>query len=216
MHSLSLKLISREGCSRHHQGLSRLLSCRFKARTGPWCVQWEASLALMAPTSPDPTSSRSVPLQTRLCLCTVDFVLHLAVTLTSLTCHDFHASSSHSKGNNCPTYAGYVSRLESSCCMPFKDLLCVQIQLNKLTNSFQTVPEDLRAQFDLDGGCEDSPLGRSPLLVSPIRRTRGFSVNERPTMASSGTSHHEDLSNCYSTPAPLCVLFCRTVFCYKT
>ena len=63
----------------------------------------------------------------------------------------------------------------------------VQIQLNKLTTSFQTVPDDLRAQFDLDGMPDDSPMGKSPLLQSPLfKRTTGFAINERPTLASSG------------------------------
>ena len=81
-------------------------------------------------------------------------------------------------------------------------MIGLQIQLEKLTEVFQTVPDDLRQHFSVDGeqGLDDSPFGKSPSL-SPrfIPRTTGFSLPERPTLASSGraltspeTSHPAD------------------------
>lgn len=64
----------------------------------------------------------------------------------------------------------------------------VQIQLEKLTASFQSVPEDLRQHFSVDGEpmLDDSPLGKSPVLRPAFRRTTGFALPERPSLASSG------------------------------
>lgn len=62
-----------------------------------------------------------------------------------------------------------------------------QVQLEKLTATFQKVPEDLRHHFSVDGEqiLEDGAFGKSPSLSPRFGRTTGFSLPDRPTMASS-------------------------------
>ncbi|KAK9845894.1 hypothetical protein WJX81_005399 [Elliptochloris bilobata] len=63
-----------------------------------------------------------------------------------------------------------------------------QVQLEKLTSSFQSVSEDLRRRFVVDGEplLDPDSIGSSPVLASSLRRTTGFAVVPRPvTMASS-------------------------------
>jgi len=64
----------------------------------------------------------------------------------------------------------------------------LQVQLEKLTATFRKVPEDLRHHFSVDGEqiLEDGAFGKSPSLSPRFGRTTGFSLPERPTMASSG------------------------------
>ena len=64
-----------------------------------------------------------------------------------------------------------------------------QVQLSKLTASFQSVSEDLRRRFVVDGEplLDPDSIGSSPVFASSLRRTTGFAVTQRPvTMASSG------------------------------
>jgi len=79
----------------------------------------------------------------------------------------------------------------------------LQVQLEKLTETFQTVTEDLKRRFAVNGESlvdETNIIGSSPMSAgnSPFRTIsgsggfssqRGFSMNQRPTMASSGASH---------------------------
>jgi hypothetical protein len=67
-------------------------------------------------------------------------------------------------------------------------MLLPQLQLEKLTASFQYVTEDLRRQFMVDGEplLHESSIGSSPILSSSFRRTTGFSVPEKPSLSSSG------------------------------
>ena len=60
-----------------------------------------------------------------------------------------------------------------------------QVQLAKLTASFQSISEDLRRRFVVDGEplLESDSIGSSPVLASSLRRTTGFAV---PPLASSG------------------------------
>ena len=62
-----------------------------------------------------------------------------------------------------------------------------QLQLEKLTASFQCVTEDLRRQFMVDGEplLHENSIGSSPILSSSFRRTTGFNI---PTMSTSGVS----------------------------
>ena len=77
----------------------------------------------------------------------------------------------------------------------------VQVQLEKLTEAFQTVTEDLKRRFAVNGESvvdETNISGSSPMSAghSPFRSNslsggafasqRGFSVGRRPSMASSG------------------------------
>ena len=66
----------------------------------------------------------------------------------------------------------------------------MQIQLEKLTASFQSVTEDVRRRFVVDGEplLEEGLEGRSPILGASFSRTTGFSIPSRPTLASSGKS----------------------------
>ncbi|EIE18178.1 hypothetical protein COCSUDRAFT_49381 [Coccomyxa subellipsoidea C-169] len=59
-----------------------------------------------------------------------------------------------------------------------------QLQLEKLTASFQCVTEDLRRQFMVDGEplLHENSIGSSPILSSSFRRTTGFNI---PTMSTS-------------------------------
>lgn len=76
-----------------------------------------------------------------------------------------------------------------------------QVQLEKLTATFQKVPEDLRHHFSVDGEqiLEDGGFGKSPSLSPRFGRTTGFSLPDRPTMASSApvsvTKLHRSDSN---------------------
>ncbi|KAK9800247.1 hypothetical protein WJX73_005883 [Symbiochloris irregularis] len=63
-----------------------------------------------------------------------------------------------------------------------------QIQLEKLTATFQTVPEDVRRRFAVDGEplLEDGgAIGRSPKLGASFSRHTGFDIPMRPSLASS-------------------------------
>lgn len=66
-----------------------------------------------------------------------------------------------------------------------------QVQLEKLTASFQNVSEDLRRRFVVDGEplLDSDSIGSSPVLASSLRRTTGFAVTtpRAASMASSGT-----------------------------
>ena len=65
-----------------------------------------------------------------------------------------------------------------------------QVQLEKLTASFQNVSEDLRRRFVVDGEplLDSDSIGSSPVLSSSLRRTTGFAVStpRAASMASSG------------------------------
>lgn len=63
-----------------------------------------------------------------------------------------------------------------------------QLQLEKLTASFQYVTEDLRRQFMVDGEplLHENSIGSSPILASSFRRTTGFTVPDKPPMSTSG------------------------------
>ncbi|KAK9815690.1 hypothetical protein WJX72_008170 [[Myrmecia] bisecta] len=61
-----------------------------------------------------------------------------------------------------------------------------QVQLEKLTASFQNVTDDLKKRFIVEGESllDESVIGSSP-RVGSFKRTTGFAVPQRPTMASS-------------------------------
>ena len=71
-----------------------------------------------------------------------------------------------------------------------------QLQLEKLTASFQYVTEDLRRRFMVDGEplLHENSIGSSPILASSFRRTTGFSIPDCVAMSTSGAlpcvSHH--------------------------
>ena len=71
----------------------------------------------------------------------------------------------------------------------------LQIQLEKLTASFQEMPDDLRQHFAVDGEpmLGESPLGMSPALRPAFRRTTGFALPERPSLSSSGAQPWLDM-----------------------
>ncbi|CAL8463321.1 g2855 [Coccomyxa elongata] len=62
-----------------------------------------------------------------------------------------------------------------------------QLQLEKLTASFQCVTEDLRRQFMVDGEplLHENSIGSSPILASSFRRTTGFNIPDRNQLSSS-------------------------------
>ncbi|KAK9917284.1 hypothetical protein WJX75_002761 [Coccomyxa subellipsoidea] len=62
-----------------------------------------------------------------------------------------------------------------------------QLQLEKLTASFQYVTEDLRRRFMVDGEplLHENSIGSSPILSSSFRRTTGFSIPDRVAMSTS-------------------------------
>lgn len=64
----------------------------------------------------------------------------------------------------------------------------LQLQLEKLTASFQCVTEDLRRQFMVDGEplLHENSIGSSPILASSFRRTTGFNIPDRNQLSSSG------------------------------
>ena len=76
----------------------------------------------------------------------------------------------------------------------------MQVQLEKLTETFQTVTEDLKQRFAVNGESlvdETNIVGSSPMSAgnSPFRTStgsggfasqRGFTMHQRPSMASSG------------------------------
>lgn len=84
----------------------------------------------------------------------------------------------------------------------------VQVQLEKLTEAFQTVTEDLKRRFAVNGESlvdESNVIGSSPMSAgnSPFRSIsgsgafdsqRGFSMLQRPSLASSGASPAPPLS----------------------
>ena len=59
----------------------------------------------------------------------------------------------------------------------------MQVQLEKLTSSFQTMTEDLRQQLVANAFPSDDEI--SPLKAG-FERTEGFELGARPTLASSG------------------------------
>lgn len=72
--------------------------------------------------------------------------------------------------------------------MSDKQLCPAQIQLQKLTSSFQSVTEDMKRRFAVAGEPlieEAGPGGKSPRLGSFYRQT-DFVIPTRPTLASSG------------------------------
>ena len=77
----------------------------------------------------------------------------------------------------------------------------VQVQLEKLTASFQCVTEDLRRRFMVDGEplLHENSIGSSPVLASSVRRVAGFDVPDRPPpplMSTSGAGFQTLLQAC--------------------
>jgi len=77
-----------------------------------------------------------------------------------------------------------------------------QVQLAKLTASFQSISEDLRRRFVVDGEplLESDSIGSSPVLASSLRRTTGFAV---PPLASSGARPRRFFAGA-ARSAPVC------------
>lgn len=80
----------------------------------------------------------------------------------------------------------------------------MQIQLSKLVASFQSIPEDMKRRFTVNGEplIEEGAEGRSPMLGASFSRTTGFNVPVRPTLASSGAS--QSISATEPTELVLC------------
>ena len=66
---------------------------------------------------------------------------------------------------------------------------CLQLQLDNLVTDFQKVTEDLKRRFVVNGEPlieEGMVVGGSPMGSGSFKRMTGFTLPQRPTMASSG------------------------------
>ena len=67
--------------------------------------------------------------------------------------------------------------------------LCLQLQLDNLVTDFQKVTEDIKRRFVVNGEPlieEGMVVGGSPMGSGSFKRMTGFTLPQRPTMASSG------------------------------
>lgn len=79
----------------------------------------------------------------------------------------------------------------------------LQIQLEKATASFQSVTEDLRRRFAVDGEplLEEGVEGKSPMLgASFFNRTTGFAVPQKAVISSSGAWTAASQERCAFSP----------------
>ena len=70
---------------------------------------------------------------------------------------------------------------------------CLQLQLDNLVTDFQKVTEDLKRRFVVNGEPlieEGMVVGGSPMGSGSFKRMTGFTLPQRPTMASSGNGEH--------------------------
>ena len=74
--------------------------------------------------------------------------------------------------------------------------MCLQLQLDNLVTDFQKVTEDLKRRFVVNGEPlieEGMVVGGSPMGSGSFKRMTGFTLPQRPTMASSGEGGYNRL-----------------------
>ena len=80
--------------------------------------------------------------------------------------------------------------------------MCLQLQLDNLVTDFQKVTEDLKRRFVVNGEPlieEGMVVGGSPMGSGSFKRMTGFTLPQRPTMASSGEGERQSSIHTYSS-----------------